>query len=835
MKPEEDKRDEGIVQRWVKDIGQIPVPNDATQHAVARARDIVLNARQTIERAPQERRSVSPTIGEFIARHRVAFAATAALLVVLASWFISLLSPNLAMAQTAKAIRGAKSYVLSHVSFVGDAPGDDPSNAWYGKQYWKADGKVRSERYSDEGELLETTIRSPDAPGIEINHEHKVYFIKPQYQGPLSVAGAIEKLSRFDGKGDRDLGTRKFGETIAKGFQIDTKKIDPDFHEGNVRIWVDPRTDLPLEIEYSIDGRAGTPPGKLRLYDIRWNVDIDDRLLQPTPPAGYSKRTRSIPSNEEQVVKICVAFRIYAELLDGHYPRVTKIYPDKAAEEIAERHGINPWNPKHEDIIRDEYTKVQNANAGFGWLYLVFQSNPGIKYYGKTVGPKDSKEVLVRWKLEDGRYQVIYGDLRSETVTIEKLRTLEAGDAKSSAVPETKATSLTQPSRPYNRKPRLLGHTFNVAPTCHWRCVSYDVSGLKDRPEDDKETAPIFANEEGWFVPSVGLRIEVRDKKSKEPATVLVQNERWRYVWDIERDIVSASHPGSPLPRFKSRVISIQTRRQVIEQKEELRAEYTSEMDERDEVPLEKITFRFLADSADNGFSPIHRLPDDFPERIQSPDAKFRTRVYWFDPTTGLVRGRTCGCRVPKHDYRIEYPESIPLELFAFEVPPHATLVVEDNDLGRKVTSRPSSDATNTKGQKPKSRTCPPDSQIPLMPLFWNSAPETMLVAHDNIYNDERAFEPQFRPRLFGLGISLMQDSSFPMARRVAKAGSFHPRRSNVFETKAGTHDAWHSGSAFADWREQSVARGVDEVPRAKSISENARKGARDNSDPLSR
>jgi len=41
------------------------------------------------------------------------------------------------------------------------------------------------------------------------------------------------------------------------------------------------------------------------------------------------------------------------------------------------------------------------------------------------VGPSDKDKVLLRWMLEDGRYEVIFGDLRTETVTAERLRALE--------------------------------------------------------------------------------------------------------------------------------------------------------------------------------------------------------------------------------------------------------------------------------------------------------------------------------------------------------------------------------------------------------------------------
>ncbi len=52
--------------------------------------------------------------------------------------------------------------------------------------------------------------------------------------------------------------------------------------------------------------------------------------------------------------------------------------------------------------------------------------NPDAAYNGKTVTAKDKDKVLLRWKLDGGRYEVLYGDLRAEIVTAERLQQLEA-------------------------------------------------------------------------------------------------------------------------------------------------------------------------------------------------------------------------------------------------------------------------------------------------------------------------------------------------------------------------------------------------------------------------
>ena len=46
-------------------------------------------------------------------------------------------------------------------------------------------------------------------------------------------------------------------------------------------------------------------------------------------------------------------------------------------------------------------------------------------YYGEDVKSADFDAVLLRWRLEDGRYRVVFGDLRSVTVGAAELTELE--------------------------------------------------------------------------------------------------------------------------------------------------------------------------------------------------------------------------------------------------------------------------------------------------------------------------------------------------------------------------------------------------------------------------
>jgi hypothetical protein len=49
-----------------------------------------------------------------------------------------------------------------------------------------------------------------------------------------------------------------------------------------------------------------------------------------------------------------------------------------------------------------------------------------VVYYGDSIDPEDSNAVLIQWKLSDGKYRVVFGDLREETVSAEELIKLQA-------------------------------------------------------------------------------------------------------------------------------------------------------------------------------------------------------------------------------------------------------------------------------------------------------------------------------------------------------------------------------------------------------------------------
>ena len=87
---------------------------------------------------------------------------------------------------------------------------------------------------------------------------------------------------------------------------------------------------------------------------------------------------------------------------------------------------IRRYGASGRDRVRavEQLMSIRSAIA-----FYVELDNDGrdVAYYGDRVTPRDFDRVLLRWRLDDGDYRVIYGDLRVETVSAGRLEELEGG------------------------------------------------------------------------------------------------------------------------------------------------------------------------------------------------------------------------------------------------------------------------------------------------------------------------------------------------------------------------------------------------------------------------
>jgi hypothetical protein len=63
-------------------------------------------------------------------------------------------------------------------------------------------------------------------------------------------------------------------------------------------------------------------------------------------------------------------------------------------------------------------------SLGMFYMTLVQDKKEPV-YYGQSVGPDDVEKVLLRWKVSENEYRVIFGDLSARDVSADELALLE--------------------------------------------------------------------------------------------------------------------------------------------------------------------------------------------------------------------------------------------------------------------------------------------------------------------------------------------------------------------------------------------------------------------------
>ncbi|MFB0554529.1 MAG: hypothetical protein ACETWQ_14590 [Phycisphaerae bacterium] len=195
-----------------------------------------------------------------------------------------------------------------------------------------------------------------------------------------------------------------------------------EYEKVDVKLWVDVNTFLPVRLEEDIVTKKGTRMHEVS-YDFRWNVVVNADDFKPVIPEDYmSSGEIIIPAfNEENAIN---GLRLFTSLAGD--------YPDNLDTEILNKEArklISFDKDSFEDLADDEKTKLTSElisimQPAFFYETLV-EENKDPAYYGQTVGPDDANKVLLRWKLENGQYRVIFGDLSIKNVTGEELAELE--------------------------------------------------------------------------------------------------------------------------------------------------------------------------------------------------------------------------------------------------------------------------------------------------------------------------------------------------------------------------------------------------------------------------
>lgn len=238
-----------------------------------------------------------------------------------------------------------------------------------------------------------------------------------------------------------ELGRDTINGIEVEGIEVDDPKFNKGLFERSVgRLWVDVRTNLPVRIELEGVAGGGSMEMKIVACDFEWDVELGASDFEPNIPADYTLLAKvDISADEETAIK---GLRNFAEFTSGRYPSDLALMTvlKEAGEALKKKFLSDPnrdpnVEPSPEEVLKvpgmEKYPTIQAASMFYAKLLDEDQEQDrDIAYYGGTVTADDSEAVLMRWKLSNGQYRVIFGDLTVETVTAERLVELESGSAE---------------------------------------------------------------------------------------------------------------------------------------------------------------------------------------------------------------------------------------------------------------------------------------------------------------------------------------------------------------------------------------------------------------------
>ncbi len=232
-----------------------------------------------------------------------------------------------------------------------------------------------------------------------------------------------------------ELGRSEINGIEVEGFET----TDPMFSAGmadkvEVKLWVDVKTWLPVLWEMDIKMNEQMEIHGV-ISDFQWDIPVVASDFKPVIPADYTSIIHDgykIPSMSEEAA--IEGLKFFAEIT-GKYPKKIDLMSlmqefqtlkdrkdlTEAGQRLDEEMGLLTMEERSKKIM-DLMRPVQSL--GMFCMTLVQDKKEPV-YYGRSVGPDDIEAVLMRWKVDEGRFRVIFGDLSALDVSAEELAELE--------------------------------------------------------------------------------------------------------------------------------------------------------------------------------------------------------------------------------------------------------------------------------------------------------------------------------------------------------------------------------------------------------------------------
>ncbi|NQT00448.1 MAG: tetratricopeptide repeat protein [Planctomycetes bacterium] len=306
------------------------------------------------------------------------------------------------------------------------------------------------------GMKMEMATTDPDSGAEEVTQQ---MYIIPDQKLMISLMPKHKKYMRMEFDDDllarqkkqnndpremikqiMDCEYTELGRSVIDGIDVEGfHTTDPAYYGGameniELTLWVDVEKWLPVRAEMDFKMNEQMRMQGV-IYDFQWDIPVVASDFEPVIPDDYtafSTEAMKMPSMTEEAA--LEGLKFFAEIV-GQYPKklnlmnlMQEFSAIKDSENLTDA-GMKlkeemdrAQKDEHMKKVTETMLKVQSI--GMFYMMLIQDKKEPV-YYGETVTLQDVEKVLLRWKISDNQYRVIFGDLSALDVSADELTDLE--------------------------------------------------------------------------------------------------------------------------------------------------------------------------------------------------------------------------------------------------------------------------------------------------------------------------------------------------------------------------------------------------------------------------
>jgi len=309
----------------------------------------------------------------------------------------------------------------------------------------QAGQQVEAQMYisSDYGLRMDTYIDGNFAMHMYTSIDDMVMIgVIPVEKKYMRIKLTEEQLAEMKGQDPREMASgfmsgqfTELGRDTIDGIEVAGIEVNnPPMFEGIYsnfvgRLWVDVETEYPMRMEIEADISTGEQSAHMSLVmdGFEWGVQLGPELFEPNIPEDYEMiaEVKMPEQNEQGAIE---GLRLFAEMTEGKYPSQMNMMTtmQEAQQALRKTLDLAPGTQPTQEQIQQITAKAITLQGPFLFYNKLAQEGKEPAYYGDKVTTKFGESVLMRWKVSDGNYRVIFGDLTTADVTAGELAELEA-------------------------------------------------------------------------------------------------------------------------------------------------------------------------------------------------------------------------------------------------------------------------------------------------------------------------------------------------------------------------------------------------------------------------